>query len=172
MHPVEIQNALDGAVVLIDKREQPTPRLRERIKQIGLPTERVTLSFGDYSIRCPLPDGGVFDLSDKCVIERKMGAEEICQCFTHDRARFEREFERAKAADARVYLLLENCTWEMLYGGRYRSRMKPKALIASLLAWSARYGCVPLLCNERSGGLLIRDILIRELKERLTDYDG
>ena len=171
MHPVEIQNALDGAVVLIDKREQPTPRLRERIKQIGLPTERVTLSFGDYSIKCPLPDGDTMDLSNRCVVERKMGAEELCQCFTHDRARFEREFERAKAADAKIYLLIENCTWEMLYGGRYRSRMKPQALIASLLAYTARYGCVPVLCNERSGGLLIRDILYRELKERLTDYE-
>jgi len=171
LHPVEIQNALDGAVVLIDNREQPTPRLQARIKQIGLPIERVTLSFGDYSIKCPLPDGSWFNLSNVCVVERKMGAEELAMCFGRERDRFEREFERAKEAGARMYLLVEDATLEMLYGGRYRSKMKPKALIASLFAFTARYDCKPIFCREQTGGLVIRDVLIREAKERLTDME-
>lgn len=167
MHPVEIQNAIDGAVFLIDTREQDTARLRDRIKQIGLPVERKTLHYGDYSIKCPLPNGEWLDLSETVTVERKMGADEICQCFTYGRGRFEREFERAKAAGARVYLLLENTTLEMLYAGRYRSQMKPTALIASLFAWTARYDCRVVMCREQTGGLAIRDILIREAKERL-----
>ena len=171
MHPIDIQNALDAARVICDTREQPTPRLKTRLEQIGLPVDRKALSFGDYSIFCPLPNGETFDLSNKCVIERKQSADELCQCFTHDRARFEREFERAKDADARVYLLLENTTPEMLYAGKYRSQMKPTALIASLFAWMARYDCRVVMCKSEISGKIIHDILYRELKERLTAYD-
>lgn len=171
MHPVDIQNALDAALVICDTREQPTPRLKARLKQIGMPVKRKALLFGDYTIECPLPNGEVFDLSDKCAIERKESANELCNCFTHDRARFEREFERAKAANARLYLLVENTTLEMLYGGHYRSKVVPQAVIASLFAWIARYDCRLIMCREQTGGLVIRDILIREAKERLTKLD-
>ena len=52
--------------------------------------------------------------------------------------------------------------------------MKPQSLIASLLTWSARYGCAVLMC-ERSdtGGKLIRDILhyeMREALDRMVEY--
>lgn len=172
MHPAEVQMALAGARVVCDTREQPNPRLRERLKQIGLPVERRALPFGDYSIVVPLPDGNELDLSDKVVVERKMGADEIIMCYTRERDRFEREFERAKEAGARIYLLLENCSWEIFYGGRYRSRMKPRSLVSSIWAWVERYDCIPLMCNERSGGLVIRDCLLWAARERLNQLDG
>ena len=169
MHPVEIQNAIDGAVFLIDTREQDTARLRDRIKQIGLPVERKTLHYGDYSIKCPLPNGEWLDLSETVTVERKMGADEICQCFTHDRGRFEREFERAKAANAKIYLLVENGEIEKAYKGEYRSKMKSKALVASVFAWLSRYDCIYLSCPADLSGLVIKDILFREMKERLLN---
>lgn len=172
MHPFEIEQALDGMVCLLDTREQATTRLRARLKQINLPYERVALPFGDYSCKCPLPGGNWLDLKNTVCIERKESANELCNCFTHDRARFEREFERAKAANARLYLLVENTTLEMLYGGHYRSKVLPKAVIASLFAWIARYDCRLIMCREQTGGLVIREILRREAKERLTSYDG
>lgn len=39
-------------------------------------------------------------------------------CFCRSRDRFEREFIRAKNADAKLYLLIENGTWEKAYGGQ------------------------------------------------------
>lgn len=36
-------------------------------------------------------------------------------CFCRSRDRFEREFIRAKNADAKLYLLIENGTWEKAY---------------------------------------------------------
>ena len=162
MHPVEVKRQLSSMVCLVDTREQDTMRARKRLASIGLPVERVTLPFGDYSARCEL-----LDLREAIVIERKMDLDEIAHCYCQDRKRFEREFERAKQAGAKVYLLIENGSWEDVYGGKYRSRMSPEALAASIQAWLARYNCQLMFCKEETSGRLIRDVLYRELKERL-----
>ena len=88
-------------------------------------------------------------------------------CFCRSRDRFEREFIRAKNADAKLYLLIENGTWEKAYAGKYRSGMQPKAFVASLTAWLARYNCQIIFCEPATTGKLIREVLYRELKERL-----
>src|SRR5574344_2247117 len=127
MHPVEVKRQLDSLVCLVDTREQDTSRARKRLESIGLTIERVALPFGDYSSRC-----GEIDLSDKVVIERKMDLTELCGCYCKDRPRFEREFLRAKDADAKIYLLIENASWEKAYSGLYRSKMRPESLVASM----------------------------------------
>ena len=157
-----VKEALATMTVLVDTREQDTHRLRVRLRQIGLPHERVKLNFGDYSIRC-----SALDLRDTVVIERKMDADELAACFGAGRKRFVAEFERAKAAGARVYLLVENTSFEKLYAGRYRSRMTPESITASIHAWAARYDCHFITCDEAMSGKMIHDILYRELKERL-----
>lgn len=162
MHPVEVKTALESMVILVDTREQDTPRLRARLLQMGVPHERHKLNFGDYSVKCDC-----LSLADLVVIERKMSIDELCNCYCKERSRFEREFERAKAANAKVYLLIEGATWEDMYGGKYRSKMKPESLVASVLAWLARYNCQLIFCQPQTTGLLIRDTLKRELKERL-----
>jgi hypothetical protein len=88
-------------------------------------------------------------------------------CFTRSRDRFQREFERAAAEGAKVFLLVENASMDMILTGQYRSRFQPKAFIASLLSWSVRYGMVPIFCDMKSSGRLIREILFRDMKERL-----
>src|SRR5574344_224135 len=162
MHPVEVKRQLDSLVCLVDTREQDTIRAKKRLESIGLTIERVALPFGDYSARCE-----ALDLSDKVVIERKMDLTELCGCYCQSRKRFEREFLRAKNADAKVYLLIENASWEKAYGGLYRSQMRPESLVASMTAWLARYRCQLIFCKEETSGKLIHDILYREMKERL-----
>lgn len=162
MHPVEIANQLDGMVCLADTREQPTARAKKRLEAIGLPIERVALNFGDYSARC-----GAIDLSGKVAIERKMDLTELCGCYCQSRKRFEREFLRAKDADAKIYLLIENASWEKAYSGLYRSKMRPESLVASMTAWLARYRCQLIFCKEETSGKLIHDILYREMKQAL-----
>jgi ERCC4-type nuclease len=162
MHPVEIKRQLDSLVCLVDTREQDTIRARRRIESIGLPVERVALNFGDYSARC-----GAIDLSGKVVIERKMDLTELCGCYCQSRKRFEREFLRAKDADAKIYLLIENASWEKAYSGLYRSKMRPESLVASITAWLARYRCQLIFCREETSGKLIHDILYREMKQAL-----
>lgn len=40
MHPVEQKSVLDSMVILVDTREQDTPRLRLRLKKMECPYER------------------------------------------------------------------------------------------------------------------------------------
>lgn len=171
MTPFDIDDALDGMRVLVDNREQDTPRLRARLKEIGCPVERITLNFGDYSAKFPLPGGEWYSLERAVTIERKMHFDELCHCFCQDRDRFEREFERAKEAGAKMYLLVESATWENAYAGKYRSQMRSTALIASMCAWLARYDCQLLMCKPETTGKLIHDVLYREGKERLENME-
>lgn len=162
--PFEIGRALESLTVLVDTREQDTPALRRRLAALGHPWRREKLDFGDYSAELALPDGRRQSLAGRVAVERKMSLDELCQCFTGGRARFEREFRRAEQAGARIYLLVEGGSWEKLLAGEYRSRMRPDALAASLLAWSARYGLTPLFCRPETTGRVIGKILKYEAK--------
>ena len=171
MHPIDIESTLKTMIIWIDSREQDTEQSKRRYADFGVPWERGKLDFGDYSAVFTLPDGTEFSLKDKAVVERKMNLTECCGCFTHDRPRFMREFERAKQVGARTYLLIEEASWEKAYNGKYRSQMKPQALVASMLAWLARYDCQIIMCRAETSGRLIHDILYREAKERLTNVE-
>lgn len=171
MHEFEIEQALSNMVLLIDTREQITSRLEERLESAGLPWIRQKLDFGDYSAKCDL-----YDLSREVVIERKMNLDELAMCFGTQRKRFEREFLRAQEAGAKVYLLVENASWDVLhsedsYKMRCHSRYSAKAMIASLTAWMARYNMRVIFCNEHNSGKLIKQILFREMKEKLHGLD-
>lgn len=106
-------------------------------------------------------------MSEDVTLERKMNLSELCLCFGSERKRFIREFERAKENNIRMWLLLENSSFKDAYAGRYRSQYKPKSLIASLLAFQARYNCRIVMCDESVSGKLIRDILYYEGREIL-----
>lgn len=169
MNPFEVSRALKNLTLIVDTREQDTDRLRRRIRQTGLSFVRQKLDFGDYSAKTTLDNGTEFDISSSVSIERKMNLDELCNCYCKGRKRFTREFERAKLAGAKVYLLIENANWEKAYNGSYRSKMSPQALTASLFAWLARYNCQIIFCKEETSGKIIREILYREMKERLEN---
>jgi ERCC4-type nuclease len=175
----EQRQVLDSMVVLVDNREQPTKRAEERYKLFGSPYERATLSYGDYTYNATLPSGKLLFDTSKTIepllaVERKMNLDELAYCFTHSRDRFQREFERATANKAQIFLLVENANWENLLNGKYRSLFNAKAFEASVLAWSIRYGLQLIFCKEETSGILIHDILYRDLKERLErgEFDG
>ena len=92
---------------------------------------------------------------------------EMAYCFGHERQRFEREFLRAAEQNARLYLLVENGSWESVFNGKYRSKMTPQALSASMLAYMARYDCKLMFCKAETTPKLISGIVYREIKERL-----
>ncbi len=172
MGPVDLEACLDSLVVLVDKREQPSERAERRYSAFGSPYRRVTLNYGDYSYNFQLPDGSwAFDesatISPPVVIERKMDLVELSGCFCQSRDRFEREFERARENGASVYLLVEDANWENILNGRYKTKFHPHAFEASILAFMARYDIKLIFCKKETSGKLIRDILYRELKERL-----
>lgn len=171
MHPIDIESTLKTMKIVIDTREQATEQSKRRYADFGVPWERGKLDFGDYSAVFALPDGTEFSLKDKICVERKMDLSECCGCFTHDRPRFTREFERAKAVNAKIYLLIEDGSFRKAYNGTYKSQMKPQALIASIFAWLARYNCQIIMAEKELSGKIIKEILYREAKERLTKME-
>ena len=173
MSPFEVKKALEAAVLLVDTREQPTAAFKSRMEKVGLPYERQKLNAGDYSIKTMRENGTEINCERLFAIERKMSLDELAACYTHDRARFTREFERARDCGTKIYLLIENATWENLFNGKYRSKFGSNAFAASVLAWLARYDCQIIFCKSETSARLIHDILYRELKERLErgDFD-
>lgn len=164
MHPVDVDTALESMTVIVDTREQITAALQQRLKAFPK-WEREKLNAGDYSAKFVLPSGDPYRLPVS--IERKYGLDELCMCYCQQRGRFEREFKRASDAHIKLYLLVEGATWEKAYAGRYRSKMNPKSLVGSILAWLARYNCQVIFCDKQTSGQLIYDILYREGRETL-----
>lgn len=171
MNHFEIENCLDSMMILCDTREQPSKRSEFRYKSFGIPYRRQKLNYGDYAYNFSVNGKEFFPedvpIGADVVIERKMDLEELSMCFTSGRDRFTREFERIKEANARVYLLVEDGSYEKILHHRYKTQYHEKAFLASLLAWQARYDCKVVFCQKEITGQLIKEILYRELKERL-----
>lgn len=166
LNPIEIQQALKTIQLIVDTREQETEAYRRRIELIGFPPIRKKLNFGDYSASIALK-GSEISFERLFSIERKMSLDELCACYGRDRGRFEREFERAKESNAKIYLLVENATMENAISGKYKSKLNKNAFTASLFAWLARYNCQLIFCKAESTPRIIREIIYREVKERL-----
>lgn len=172
----EVQAVLETFEILVDTREQPTDRAKKRYERFRCPYHRVTLSYGDYAYNARLPDGTyIYDISETvspvCVVERKMSLDELAACFCKGRRRFTGEFERAIAADARIFMITENASWENLFNGKYRTKMNAVAFKASAVAFMVRYNMNLSFCKEETSGELIKEILYRDLKERLERGD-
>ncbi len=171
MDHFEVEEILQTFQIVADTREQNTPKASDRFKAFGVPVQRATLNYGDYCGNIVLPSGKLYDasarISARCCIERKMSLDELAQCFTRGRDRFKREFARASEQNAKVYLLVENGSWEAIQYHRYRSKYNPTAFRASLIAWSGRYNLTPIFCRAETSGGLIKEIMYRDMKERL-----
>lgn len=171
MDHFEIAEALSTFRILVDTREQATPKAVERYESFGVPYERTTLSYGDYCGMITLNGSSIYDISKavkaSCVIERKMSLDELASCFTRSRDRFRREMERACSSGSKVYLLVENGSYEGIIKHRYKSRYNPTAFLASLTAWTVRYNIIPIFCKAETSGQIIKEILYRDMKERL-----
>ena len=168
----EIEDTLRTYRVVADTREQTNPRAAERFAALGPGLERATLDYGDYCANVTLPDGKhLYDISARifptCIVERKMSLDEMAACLTRNRERFKREIERAGESGAKIYLLIEGGSWERIRRHSYRSRFNPRAFLASLTAWMARYDLTVIFCEPGTSGALIREILYRDIKERL-----
>ena len=168
----QIKDILSTFEVLIDSREHDTPEFRRRCEALEVPWSRAKLNYGDYTYNITFPDGSKLYDTEKpidpfCSIERKESLTELSGNFTKNRDRFRREFERAEDKGARIYLICENGSWESVINGRYRTRFNPNAYMASLVAYAVRFNANLIFCKAETVPRLIREILYRDLKERL-----
>ncbi len=110
--------------IIIDTREQKPFEFPD-----GVPTIVSGLRAGDYSI---------VGFQEQVSIERKSLAD-LYQTCGKGHERFERELD--KLSHYRYSAVVIEATWfEIARRPPMRSRMKPKAVIASLQAWELRYG--------------------------------
>ena len=124
--------------VVIDTREQ-TP-----LPISNLSTETGTLYSGDYSVR---------GLEEVFAIERKTIAD-IVGSLTSGRDRFLNELHRLRGYRFRRLLIVG--TRHEIETGQYRSKTKPRAVLASLAAVEARYD-IPVIfsANARTAAALV-----------------
>ena len=172
MNNFDLKKTLSTMVCIMDSREKMTSKAQQRLEAFGIPYRIQALKSGDYTAEFTLPNGKTFSLENHAVIERKFSLGELCGNFCQHRARFVREFERIKEADAKVYMIIEGGgDWEAIYNHRYNSQMLPQTLVASLTAWMARYNAHVLFCHAETFPKLCREILYREAKEILTNME-
>ena len=73
MNHIEVAEALASFQILVDRREQATPKAIERYKSFGVPYERATLNYGDYCGTIAIDGAPLYDVSSavkaRCVIE-------------------------------------------------------------------------------------------------------
>lgn len=175
----EEMQILESMEILVDTREQRTPKAEQRYKSFGVPYSRATLAYGDYTANFKLLDGGyLLDISKTinpiCCVERKMNLDELAQCFTQGRERFEKEFQRAIANNCFIHLICEDGSYEKIEGHKYKSKFPPKAFLASVTAWERRYNIHVHFCSSLESGRLIKEFLYRDMKERIERgyFDG
>ena len=178
MDAFQIESCLRSMQILIDSNEQPTEQARRRYSDFSVPYSRQKLDYGDYTYNFTLPDGKTLHEPDQrvfgdVVIERKMSLTELSGNLCQEKERFKREFQRAKEHGAKIYLLVEDASWEKLMNGRYNTKFHPNAYLASLLGIMAEFDISPIFCKQESSSRLIHHILYRELRKRLErgDYD-
>jgi ERCC4-type nuclease len=109
-------------VIVIDSREQDPLPISE------LEAETGTLQTGDYSFR-----GG----EEHFAIERKTVPDLVACCTGNNRERFFRELHRLRGFRFKRLLIVGDR--ESIERAEYRSRITPKAVLATLAALEARY---------------------------------
>lgn len=176
MDAFQIESCLESMQILIDSNEQPTAQAQRRYSDFSVPYFRQKLDYGDYTYNFLLPDGKLRHDPDQrifgdVVIERKMSLTELSGNLCQEKARFKREFQRAKEHGAKIYLLVEDASWEKLIHGRYNTKFHPNAYEAALLGIMAEFDVSPIFCHKEISGKLINDILYRELRKRLERGD-
>lgn len=163
----EVKDLLKKVNVICDTREQVNGNITGYFDKNKLPYISRKLDVGDYSFEA---EGITFQ--DNVAIERKASIDEIAGNFTVGRQRFENEFLRAKANGTKVFLLIEDCSWEKIKSHDYRSKLKPQSLIATLLSWQVRYNISIIFCKAKESGELIYGICYYWFKNYLEHSAG
>jgi len=160
----EMKKLLSTLVILIDTREQVNKHIFEYFSSKKIVSKKKKLHTADYSIMLPANiDLGIMkDSYFPLVIERKNSIDELAQSIKQER--FENELIRSNGL---TFFLLVEDTYENLIKGNYRSQYEPKALLARLKSFEARYGFTTIFMDKRLSGNFIYHTLYYQAREHL-----
>ena len=141
-----------------------------------------SMKVGDYSIAVKTDTGEVIDFRDKIVIERKSDLSELVGNFTSSKdeegnSRIVREFARAKEKNIKVLLLIEDLKgYNKALNGYLRedkpSKMNPKAFLAMLFTYQARYNFDIVFIDKKDSASYIYNYLYYQAREYLRNMEG
>ena len=159
----ELQATLKDLSIIADTREQEQHVINYfKKKKVSVINRK--LDVGDYSAQL-----GDMSLEKDIVIERKHSLDELCGNLGKGRDRFEREFTRAKANGTKVFLLVENGSYEDIYLQNYRSQLPAKSLMGSLMSWQVRFNITIIFCAAENTARIIHQILYYAAREQLLN---
>lgn len=139
--------------IIIDTREQKPYLFRANANLAG--AVRQKLDYGDYSV------AGIEHI---ICIERKQDVDELCNNLGRNRARFIRELERMQASKLR-YIVVEDY-WSSVFRPK-RSKMNPKSIFESIMAFSTKYGVHFIFAgNRKMAQRIVRGLLLKAYKYR------
>ena len=136
----ELKELLKSMIVLVDTREQNWLHIQKFFDEKKIAYRVEKLDFADYSFLLPenkelgIQRDIYFD--KKISIERKRDLNEISSNFCDGRTQFENEFIRSMG---KLYLLIENATYEDIVNKNYTTKITPQSFIGSLHAFVDRY---------------------------------
>lgn len=154
-------------LLLIDTREKPKAiqNIIKTVDEARIPHASTKLLFGDY-----------MDYNrPSIVIDRKQNIAELAKDCTREHDRFRAELERAKAANARLIILVEQNRYKdrdkwihvesiediMLWSSPHTT-IRGEKVFRVLRAWMSKYDIDVLFCDKRQTGRRILEIIYGE----------
>ncbi len=169
---VDIKKLLKHIVIIIDTREQQNKHILDYFDKEKIKYEKKALDYGDYSVKIYKNEelGLPFDitLEHTICIERKNGLTEISNNLTHKRAEFEVEFEKARRDRAKMYLLIENASWDDIWNKDYQTMFNANSFYNSLLSFRDRHNFNVDFIKKEDMGLHIYKILAMYMRKLLV----
>jgi len=166
----ESKELLKSIVVLVDTREQENSHIIDFLEKKKVKYKERKLEFGDYSFYLPANEqlGITRDIwFDKdIVVERKGSLSELAGNLA-GRDRFENELIRKQ--EAKMFLLVENGSWQNINSGMYQSDYKPVSFLATLYTFMARYGISVDFTTKELAGQFIYSTFHYYLREQILN---
>lgn len=163
----ELDDAMKSMRVLADTREKKNSHILASLEGRKCPFKTCKLDYGDYS--CEYDAGGKTGISfaKKVAVERKADLNELAGNITKGRERFEREFLRAAADGAKIYLMIESGCFDDIACHRYRSALPPKSYLNTLFSWQDKFNITISFVSKQFAGDYIYATLFMALKNYL-----
>jgi ERCC4-type nuclease len=154
----ELKEILKSIVILIDTREHEGKHdcILNWFDENKIKHKNCKLPFGDYSFFLQKNDelGITRDIyyTNQISIERKANIDELIGNFVNDRNRIEDEFLRHQG---KMILIIEDCGYNNIRSGDYKSKYNTKSAIGTLHSFSIRYNVPFIFLNKEDTGCFI-----------------
>lgn len=167
MRSYEIDSVMKSMKIIVDTREKKNSHIISTLDARRCPYSAHKLDYGDYTCTYDTSEKSGILFADKVVIERKANLDELAGNITKERARFDREFQRAGAAGAKVFLMVEGGSYDDIRRHFYRSQMPPNAYLNTLFSWQQKYNITISFVSREFAGDYIYGTLFMALKNYL-----